>query len=273
MDIFKKMAQNQPTDLSVFRTKHSTKTLAKEVPKEKPLEPQPIPEQEKEATNDIPVCRMETLDDETVSDSNSTAEKATAIEPRAEEKEGKVLQFKQPENANEEASIKLEAELETAKSNLLPVFPIVRYLKKKCMADSSFSALILDERKTLQKCFGYVTDEVKKALNGANGWLDDNEVYAYAETYYLTDEAVFEKMAAEKAEAEKKRREDVEKRRKEQEEKRKKAAKESKKKKAQKELVGQTVKEPESSPVPASATEQNDAVITPAMQEQLCLEP
>lgn len=272
MDIFKKMAQNQPTDMSVFRTKHSTKTSAKETQEEKPLEPQPIPKQEKKANNDMPVCSMETSDDETVVDNSSAAEKATAIEPQAEEKEGRIIQFKQPENVNEEASIKLEAELETAKSNLLPIFPIVRYLKKKCMADSFFAALILDERKTLQKCFSYVTDEVKKALNSANGWLDDNEVYAYAETYYLTDEAVFEKRVAEKAEAEKKRREDVEKRRKEQEAKRKKSAKENKKKKAKKELVEQTVKELENSPVAAAEQEKKDTEAVPVMQEQLCLE-
>lgn len=62
----------------------------------------------------------------------------------------------------------------------------------------------MDERKKLSKCFSYVTDEVKKALNSKNGWLDDNEVYAYTETYYMTDEAVFEQIEAEKAEAEKK---------------------------------------------------------------------
>ena len=62
------------------------------------------------------------------------------------------------------------------------------------------------------------------------GWLDDEEVYAYAETYYMTSEEEFERRAAEKAETEKKEREAVAKKRKEQEEKRKKVAKDKKKK-------------------------------------------
>lgn len=62
--------------------------------------------------------------------------------------------------------------METAKSNLLPVFPIVRYLKI-CQDDAAFAALVNDEQKTLAKCFAYVTSEVKKALNSQNGWLDD----------------------------------------------------------------------------------------------------
>ena len=190
----------------------------------------------------------------------------------------KVIQFRKAENLNETASIKLEAELENAKSNLLPVFPIVRYLKNKCLMDTDFASLVNDERKTLAKCFQYVESEVKKALNSKSGWLDDNEVYAYAETYYMTDEAVFEKIAAEKAEAEKKRQEEVAKKRKEQEEKRKKASKEGKKKKATKDLAVEKKVEavleengagPEQKPVP-DETEQTKK--EPVIQEQLCLE-
>ena len=62
---------------------------------------------------------------------------------------------------------------------------------------------------------------IAPALGGSNGWLDDNEVYALAETYFLTDEAIFEKMEQERKEAEKRRQEEVAKKRKEQEEKRK----------------------------------------------------
>ena len=146
------------------------------------------------------------------------------------EKYDKIIQFAMPESMNEEAAIKLEVELETAKTNMIPVFPIVRYLKNKCIFDDNFAELVNNKAKTLKKCFEYVTSEIKKC-SGDRLWLDDNEVYAIAETYYMTDEAVFEKIAAEKAAAEKKRQEEVAKIRKEQEEKRKKNA-ESKKKKA-----------------------------------------
>lgn len=253
MDIFSRMAQNQVTDLSMFRGKRSAKA-SEQVKAEK-----------KEATIQEP--EMEKLVEQSAAPEGVTETKAVTL-PKADsagaeqksEEEGRVLRFKQPENPNEEAAIKLEAELETAKSNLLPVFPIVRYLKNKCLSDDDFAARVNDKRKTLAKCFSYVTDEVKKALDGRNGWLDDNEVYAYAETYYLTDEAVFEQIAAEKAEAEKKRQEEVAKKRKEQEEKRKKANEKKKKKEPE-------VKKKE--PVAEKAPEQTEQ---PEMQEQLCLQ-
>lgn len=253
MDIFSRMTQNQVTDLSMFRGKRSTKVpvQAKEDKKEEPIpEPKEVKPAEQSASPEaIAETNAETLPKVDLSDAEQKSEE-----------EGRVLQFKKPENPNEEAAIKLEAELETAKSNLIPVFPIVRYLKNKCLSDDDFAALVNDERKTLAKCFSYVTDEVKKALNSKNGWLDDNEVYAYAETYYMTDEAVFEQIAAEKAEAEKKRREEVAKKRKEQEEKRKKTNEKKKKKEAE-----EKKKEPvaEKTPEPTEHLE---------MQEQLCLQ-
>lgn len=253
MDIFSRMAQNQVTDLSMFRGKRSTKALAQ--PKEKKkadpkTEPKEVkPAEQSASTEAVAETNAETLPKADLSDTEQKSEE-----------EGKVLQFKKPDNPNEEAAIKLEAELETAKSNLIPVFPIVRYLKNKCLSDDDFAALVNDEKKTLSKCFSYVTDEVKKALNSKDGWLDDNEVYAYAETYYMTDEAVFEQIAAEKAEAEKKRQEEVAKKRKEQEEKRKKANEKKKKKEAE-----EKKKEPVAEKAP-DKTEQ------PEMQEQLCLQ-
>ena len=259
MDLFTRMAQNTVTDLSVFRTKRTQKEMLKpkqeeaakqEDPAKKKVkqeEPQktvqtaledtasavPIleekPMQDTDTQSDVPAEEEQQSEAEVSAESPKETEEHVPAE--AEQEQGRIIQFKQPENPNEEAAIKLEMQLETAKSNLLPVFPIVRYLKNKCMNDDAFAAVVNDERKTLAKCFEYVTGEVKKALNGPGGWLDDNEVYAYAETYFLTDEAVFEKIAAEKAEAERKRQEEVAKKRKEQEEKRKKAEEKKKKKK------------------------------------------
>lgn len=257
MDIFTKMTSGTITDFDVFKAKRKTEPVK---PQEEKV---PVPKPQNQAEPP----KVETVEPVAVVPEDKAEVKSEESRNAGE----KVIQFRKPETRNEEASVKLEAELETAKSNLLPVFPIVRYLKNKCMADTAFAETVLDERKTLQKCFDHVTSEVKKALNSQNGWLDDNEVYAYAETYYLTDEAIFEQMAAEKAAEEKKRREAVAKKRKEQEEKRKKAAKESKKKKTQKELVEQAVKEDEVLPVPDTKPVENEE-IAPVMQEQLCLE-
>jgi len=279
MDIFKRMNQRTTTDFSVFKPKKVNQAQTAEPP-QKAEEPIPFPK-EPEKEDIMKPEKAEIAEDETTIEQ---AEERNPIlnEPIAEEElkeTGKVIQFKQPENIGEEASVKLEAELETAKSTLLPVFPIVRYLKNKCLAETDFAELVLDEKKSLKNCFDYITGEVKKALNSQHGWLDDEEVYAYAETYYMTNEEEFERRAAQKAEEEKKEREAVAKKRKEQEEKRKKAAKEKKKKlaaeekavtekaKAEAEEKGISVPEPKAETAPK--TDKKDV---PVMQEQLCLE-
>lgn len=281
MDIFKRMAQGTTTDFGVFKSKNMIKEPVAEPTKEeekKATETNPFPQQSEESVNAEP---FQTGDANTGGEPPKKEEAPKLDEQdeeqmenskKAEPETGKVIQFRQPESPNEEASIKLEAELETAKNTLLPVFPIVRYLKSKCMADGNFAALVLDERKTLGKCFDYVMGEVKKALNSQNGWLDDTEVYAYAETYYMTSEEELERISAEKAEAEKKRREEVEKKRKEQEEKRIKAAKQNKKKRAASEKVKAGItNEVDSIPESKSEPEQ-EAKNTPVLQEQLCLD-
>ena len=279
MDIFKRMNQRTTTDFSVFKPRKVNQAQTTEPPKK---EEEPIPFPKEPEKKDI----MKPENVEAVAEEPTTepAEELNPVldEPTAEEEQketGKVIQFKQPENIGGEASVKLEAELETTRSTLLPVFPIVRYLKNKCLAETEFAELVLDEKKSLKKCFDYVTGEVKKALNSQNGWLDDEEVYAYAETYYMTSEEEFERRAAEKAEAEKKEREAVAKKRKEQEEKRKKASKDKKKKlaaeekavtekaKAEAEEKGISISEPKAETAPKA--DEKDA---PVMQEQLCLE-
>lgn len=279
MDIFKRMNQRTTTDFSVFKPRKVNQAQTTEPPK-KAEEPIPFPKEPEKKD----IMKPESVEKVAEEPTTEPAEELDPVldEPTAEEERkeiGKVIQFKQPENIGEEASVKLEAELETTKSTLLPVFPIVRYLKNKCLAETEFAELVLDEKKSLKKCFDYVTGEVKKALNSQNGWLDDEEVYAYAETYYMTSEEEFERRAAEKAEAEKKEREAVAKKRKEQEEKRKKASKDKKKKlaaeekavsekaKAEAEEKGVSIPEPKAETAPK--TDEKDA---PAMQEQLCLE-
>lgn len=252
MDIFKSMNQTKVADFSVFKPKKKNPVTAEEQ-----NEQNPVPQKENVAgrmtEKTVPPIKEE-VPVEQAEKGDSVSEESV---PRENEDTGNIIPFKQQENQSEEAAVKLEAELETAKSHLLPVFPIVRYLKNKCQNDAAFAALVNDEQKTLAKCFAYVTSEVKKALNSQNGWLDDNEVYAYAETYYMTDEAAFERLAAEKAEAEKKRQEDVARKRKEREEKLKKLEKERKKKNAKEQTV---------------ITEESSQTENPEMQEQLCLQ-
>lgn len=275
MDIFQKISKEQPLDFRVFQNKKthipSEQSEQKEI-KHTNQEPElqdeqvAVKEEPKDVSGDAKY-----MEKGAISNQGERADKnAIAEEPKQEENQNKihpekqeeavVISFPTPKNKNEEAVLKLEVQLETQKSYMLPVFPIVRYLKNKCLADADFASKVNDEKKTLEKCFRFVAEEVRKALCGSNGWLDDNEVYALAETYFLTDEAVFEKMEQERKEAEKRRQEEVAKKRKEQEEKRKAAIKKSKKKSEEK-------KEPVAATI---ETTQADVPEKP-MQEQLSL--
>lgn len=229
MDIFMKISNDAVGDLSLFRSRRTVReTSDNNATGEEKKPADKLCDKSEQEYSKVPDTEIEHS-----KDGCKARHKGRENGPH-EIGEGKVIQFRTPETPNDIASIKLEMELETAKNVLLPVFPIVRYLKDKCMADDEFAALVNDDRKKLSKCFAYVESEIKKALGNSQGWLDDNEVYAYAETYYMTDEAVFEKIEAEKKAAEKKRREEVAQKRKEQEEKRKKAMAKSKKKTSQK---------------------------------------
>lgn len=275
MDIFQKIAKEQPLDFRVFQNKKThippEQTEQKEI-KHTKQEPElqdkqvVVKEEPKDVSGDAKYMEKGAISNQgEQADKNAIAEKPkqeenqNKIHPEKQE-EAVVISFPTPKNKNEEAVLKLEVQLETQKSYMLPVFPIVRYLKNKCLADADFASKVNDEKKTLEKCFRFVAEEVRKALCGSNGWLDDNEVYALAETYFLTDEAVFEKMEQERKEAEKRRQEEVAKKRKEQEEKRKAAMKKSKNKSEEK-------KEPVAA---AIETAQADEPEKP-MQEQLSL--
>ena len=275
MDIFQKIAKEQPLDFRVFQNKKThippEQTEQKEI-KHTNQEPElqdeqvSVKEEPKDVSGDAKYMEKGAISNQgEQADKNAIAEKPkqeenqNKIHPEKQE-EAVVISFPTPKNKNEEAVLKLEVQLETQKSYMLPVFPIVRYLKNKCLADADFASKVNDEKKTLEKCFRFVAEEVRKALCGSNGWLDDNEVYALAETYFLTDEAVFEKMEQERKEAEKRRQEAVAKKRKEQEEKRKAAMKKSKNKSEEK-------KEPVAAAIETAQAEEPEK----SMQEQLSL--
>ncbi len=87
----------------------------------------------------------------------------------------------------------LNEELEKKHSPMVPAVPIINYLISKCENNEEFAKRIVLENKSIKECFKYVLQEVKKKLNNKNGWIDDQEVYDMAETYYLSDEDLIEK--------------------------------------------------------------------------------
>lgn len=90
------------------------------------------------------------------------------------------------------ASTKLSCELETIQNDFLPIIPIVMYLKEKCLKNPTFATLVCKKEKTLSKCLQYTQQKVCEALKNKNGWLEDKQVYHYAETYYMTPNAILD---------------------------------------------------------------------------------
>lgn len=79
---------------------------------------------------------------------------------------------------------KLENELNEIKNNFVPINPIKDYLLKACQDNDYLTDMLLTPNHTLISCAKYVEQEVRKALNNQNGYLDDAEVYGMAEDFY-----------------------------------------------------------------------------------------
>ena len=116
-------------------------------------------------------------------------EKSIIGKASTEQAEEEIIPFTQNSSV---ASTKLSCELETIQNDFLPIIPIVMYLKEKCLKNPTFATLVCKEEKTLSKCLQYTQQKVCKALKNKNGWLEDKQVYHYAETYYMTPNAILD---------------------------------------------------------------------------------
>lgn len=114
--------------------------------------------------------------------SKENVHKNDDIVPKSEEN---VHQKEEIVHLNESAVEKLERELKEIKDERVPAEPIAKYLIDKCKQDNEFTERVKLKDKSLRRCFDYVFNEVKKKLDGNNGWVADDEVYQMAETYWL----------------------------------------------------------------------------------------
>ncbi|MBO3333459.1 Cas9 inhibitor AcrIIA9 family protein [Clostridium perfringens] len=64
----------------------------------------------------------------------------------------------------------------------VPSDPIKKWLVSKCRENNDFCSLV--NKTNTDNLFGYVYEEVRKKLNGKNGWVDDDVVYKMAESYF-----------------------------------------------------------------------------------------
>ncbi len=110
-----------------------------------------------------------------------------------------------PIKSDETAVAKMQREIKEAKNKVVPVKPIVTFLIAECERDADLGNLILIPHKTLEKCFSYVEKKARSKINGNAGWIADDEVYSWALEYFKLDDAEIEK-----AEAEKRKKEEVE---------------------------------------------------------------
>ncbi len=137
----------------------------------------------------------------------------------------------------QEAIKKITESLQGIEEKRVPAEPIAEFLKNKC-EDEEFATLVMQEHKSLKRCLDFVYEQARKHLDGANGWIDDNDVYMMAVDYFALDDEELERKKAEeekKLEEERKQR-DVEKKKKQAEEKESKT-KESKQQAAAKKVA------------------------------------
>lgn len=93
----------------------------------------------------------------------------------------------------EDAIELLKVEIENEHDKMIPAEPILNYLIAKAKDDREFSQRVMLEGKTVKKCFEYVLQEVKKALDSKSGYLEDQIVYNMAVDYFVLEGELVEK--------------------------------------------------------------------------------
>lgn len=88
---------------------------------------------------------------------------------------------------------KLTVELSKEHNRAVPSIPILNYLIAQVEENEELASRITLENKTIKECFEYVLQEVRKLLDGKNGWLDDQEVYDLAINYFISDDIEIKK--------------------------------------------------------------------------------
>jgi hypothetical protein len=92
---------------------------------------------------------------------------------------------------------KIKDSMEGMDEKRVPAEPISKYLINRMESDEQLAAFFVQEHKTLQKCFDFVYEQVKKHLDSKPGWVEDNDVYLMAVDYIIADDAALEKQKAE----------------------------------------------------------------------------
>lgn len=95
-----------------------------------------------------------------------------------------------------DAIIKINESMKNLEEKRVPAEPIVKYLIGRLENDEILAAQIMQEHKTVQKCFDFVYKQAHKHLDGKSGWIDDDEVFQMAVDYFQMDDAELEREKA-----------------------------------------------------------------------------
>lgn len=104
----------------------------------------------------------------------------------------------------ENALKKLESQFNAEKDPVRKQFakPVLEYMKKRCQEDEGLCRDVLQEHKTWNDCYSYITATARKHIKGNAGAVLDQTVYEWAEDYFRKDD---------KAEAEERKKKEEEK--------------------------------------------------------------
>lgn len=112
-----------------------------------------------------------------------------------------------PVSVKQMAKEKLEKEMKADKDKTFAE-PVIGYLLKRCEDDLGLAQDVVQEHKMWKKCFDYIYEQARKQAKGNRAAVRDDVVYEWAEDYYHNDD---------RAEKEKKAREDAERKKKQEE--------------------------------------------------------
>lgn len=106
----------------------------------------------------------------------------------------------------EKALEKLESQFKAEKDPVRKQFarPILEHLKKRCREDEGLCEDILQEHKTWNRLYSYITQTARKHINGNAGAVLDSTVFEWAEDYYRKDDKAEVEKEKKKAEQKKK---------------------------------------------------------------------
>lgn len=112
-------------------------------------------------------------------------------------------------SAKDRAKKKLDKELKKAKDKSFAE-PVIEYLIKRCGEDVGLSQDVMQEHKTLEKCYGYIYSQAQKsAQKGARSCaVRDDIIYEWAEDYYHRDDKAEEEEKVRKAAEDRKKAEE-----------------------------------------------------------------